>query len=394
MLPRWGARACAIAIAPLCTPLDLSAAFSLPIDSRSADAATELRAAAKSPSQRITVHAADVGDEAGAAAAVAAAAAAHGGRLDVVIASAGVSGPKRFEETTAGGWEATYRVNVVGCRNVVAAALPFMSGGRSAPAPAAGGGARRTGGRIVLVSSQAGQTGVYGYTAYSVRVLGWVRECVRRASARARHTLTPLVFFLRPTPATHHPCPQASKFALRGLAEALGHELHTRAIRVSLAFPPDTDTPMLAEENKAKPAVTRLLSEATATVPAATVGAAIIAGVERWNPFISVGFDGWMLATLGAGMAPAPDVVTAGVQVATMGLWRAIGLAYSLYFYHLIGKHDGAAVNAGTKPATAAAATPAAQPLTASSGGGGSGGSSPTARPRRSSGSTAAAGKR
>lgn len=52
----------------------------------------------------------------------------------------------------------------------------------------------------------SGQVGIYGYTAYS-----------------------------------------ASKFALRGLAEALQQEVIAQDIHVSLIFPPDTDTPGLAE---------------------------------------------------------------------------------------------------------------------------------------------------
>lgn len=39
----------------------------------------------------------------------------------------------------------------------------------------------------------------------------------------------------------------ASKFALRGLAESLQQELIERNIRVSIIFPPDTDTPGYAE---------------------------------------------------------------------------------------------------------------------------------------------------
>lgn len=39
----------------------------------------------------------------------------------------------------------------------------------------------------------------------------------------------------------------ASKFALRGLAEALQHEVISDKIHVSLVFPPDTETPGLAE---------------------------------------------------------------------------------------------------------------------------------------------------
>ena len=50
------------------------------------------------------------------------------------------------------------------------------------------------------------QVGIYGYTAYS-----------------------------------------ASKFGLRGLAEALQHEVIADSIHITLIFPPDTETPGLAE---------------------------------------------------------------------------------------------------------------------------------------------------
>ena len=42
----------------------------------------------------------------------------------------------------------------------------------------------------------------------------------------------------------------ASKFGLRGLAEALQQEVIGDNIHVSLIFPPDTDTPGLVEGNK------------------------------------------------------------------------------------------------------------------------------------------------
>lgn len=66
-------------------------------------------------------------------------------------------------------------------------------------------------GRILFVSSQAGQIGVYGYTAYS-----------------------------------------ATKFAIRGLAEALQMELKPFNIYISVSYPPDTDTPGFKEELKDK----------------------------------------------------------------------------------------------------------------------------------------------
>ncbi len=66
-------------------------------------------------------------------------------------------------------------------------------------------------GRILFVSSQAGQIGIYGYTAYS-----------------------------------------ATKFALRGLAEALQMELKPYNIYISVSYPPDTDTPGFKDELKDK----------------------------------------------------------------------------------------------------------------------------------------------
>jgi 3-dehydrosphinganine reductase len=74
-------------------------------------------------------------------------------------------------------------------------------------------------GRIVFVSSQAGQLGVFGYSAYS-----------------------------------------SSKFALRGFAEVLQMELKPYNILVTLSFPPDTDTPGLATENLSKVSVKILCS--------------------------------------------------------------------------------------------------------------------------------------
>ena len=103
--------------------------------------------------QRVTVHSVDVTDDAAVKEALAAVAAAHGGRIDALVCSAGTSSPREFKDVSAKEFEDVWRVNVLGTRNSVAAALPFMTDG----------------GRIVLVSSQAGQVGLYGYTSYSVR---------------------------------------------------------------------------------------------------------------------------------------------------------------------------------------------------------------------------------
>lgn len=251
------------------------------------------------PGQRISVHPVDVTSEAATRSALEAVAAAHGGRVDVLVCSAGTSNPREFESMSGADFEAVLRLNVLGTRHAIAAALPHMRHCH-VPSPAAGGAAPE--GRIVLVSSQAGQVGLYGYTAYS-----------------------------------------ASKFALMGLAQSLGMELWTRRIRVSVSFPPDTDTPLLASENLTKPHITKLLSEASATVAPEVVARGLVDGVVRWAPVIPVGFDGWMLATVTAGMGPAGSVASAVAQVATMGLWRLVGLFYVSHFYRVIGAHDKAA---------------------------------------------------
>ena len=116
-------------------------------------------------------------------------------------------------------------------------------------------------------------------------------------------------------------------------------ELAPRRILVSVAYPPDTDTPLLAAENLQKPRITRLLSEASATVAPEVVARGIVAGMERWSPTMSVGFDGWMLSTVTAGMGPSGSLAAAAVQSLTMGLWRAVGLLYVQGFYQTVIKN-------------------------------------------------------
>ena len=115
-------------------------------------------------------------------------------------------------------------------------------------------------------------------------------------------------------------------------------ELYKQRILVSISFPPDTDTPLLAAENLQKPRITKLLSDASATTTPEHVARTIIAGMERWAPAIPVGFDGWMLATLTAGMGPAGSVGTAAVQILTMGVWRLVSLLYLQSFYSIAQK--------------------------------------------------------
>lgn len=240
-----------------------------------------------------------------------------------------------------------FKLNVLGTRNTILPSLKYMT-------------RPKDGARIMMVSSQAGLAGIYGYTAYSVRCHARTLLPLHRGACAC------VAERLLPTPALWHLpvalCVQASKFALNGFAQSLQHEVYARNIRVSLSFPPDTDTPLLASENLQKPHITRLLSESTATVSADTVGTGMVAGLERWSPLVPVGFDGWMLSTLTVGMGPAGSFFDAFVQVFTLGLWRFIGLFYVQYFFSVISKHDqpsaagaaAAAAGAGSASATGA----------------------------------------
>jgi 3-dehydrosphinganine reductase len=116
------------------------------------------------------------------------------GPVDVLINNAGISKSGELAEMSTQDFENMIRVNYLAAVYCTKAVIDSMKHRRS--------------GRIGFVCSQAGQIGVYGYTAYS-----------------------------------------ASKFALRGLAETLQMEVRPYGVYVTLSFPPDTDTPGFKEES-------------------------------------------------------------------------------------------------------------------------------------------------
>lgn len=168
---------------------------------------------------------ADVSDAAALEAAIAELTDAHG-PVDVLLTSAGYARPAKALETPVEEFRRQMEVNYLGTVHAVAAVAPSMVERRS--------------GHLVLVSSTAGLVGVFGYSAYA------------------------------PT-----------KFAVRGLGESLRSELRPHGVRVSVVYPPDTDTPGFAEENRTKPPETAAISGSIAPRPAEHVALAIIRGVEH-----------------------------------------------------------------------------------------------------------------
>ncbi len=92
----------------------------------------------------------------------------HFGRLDAVVAGAGVLGAGGpFWEISDAAWDAVWSVNVLGTRRLIEAAAPVLiANGKDANS------------RIVAVASAAGRTGLYNLAAYSAAkhaVVGLIR---------------------------------------------------------------------------------------------------------------------------------------------------------------------------------------------------------------------------
>ncbi|MGV2828345.1 SDR family oxidoreductase [Myxosarcina sp. GI1(2024)] len=193
----------------------------------------ELEAEVVTPTQQIITLAADVAHEPEITAAISTAI-ARLGTPSMLIASAGMAIPGYFQELSLEVFETTMAVNYFGTLHTIRAALPAME--------------RQRQGSIVLISSGAGLIGIYGYSAYS-----------------------------------------PSKFAIRGLGESLRAELKPKGIQVCVVYPPDTQTPQLARENKTKPPQTKMITETAATWTAAAVAAEILQGIETGRAAIAPG---------------------------------------------------------------------------------------------------------
>ncbi len=180
------------------------------------------------------------------------------GAPDLLVNSAGVARPGRFEDLPLDVFDQMIAVNYLGTVYVTKALVPAMID--------------RGSGYIVNISSVAGFLNIYGYTAYG-----------------------------------------ASKFAVRGFSDALRMELKPRGIGVSLVFPPDTDTPQLAYENQFKPEVTRALAGNAGILSPDAVAQEILRGIRRGTYLILPGFETkviyLLLRVLGAGINPILDAM-------------------------------------------------------------------------------------
>jgi len=211
--------------------------------------------------------------------------------IDVLINNAGGSIDSEFEKLPIDAFENQMRFNYLSAVFVTRAVVESM---KSRPNDHC---------RIVFISSQAGQVGIYGYSAYS-----------------------------------------SAKYALRGLAETLRMELKPFNIWITIAYPPNTRTEGFVEELANMPEATRRISGDEDVMEASKVADLIWNDVRSGRYNSTMGSDGWMLGLLTAGMTPVQDgnLLELLQQVLLSGLLRLVALFY-------VNKFDGIALECRRK---------------------------------------------
>lgn len=209
------------------------------------------------------------------------------GPIDVLVCNQGVFVPQELVDQELEEIKFMIDVNLNGTFHLIKAALPGMKKTRGERGP----------GSIAIMSSQAGQVGIYGYTAYS-----------------------------------------ASKFGLKGLAESLQQEVIQDNIHVSLIFPPDTETPGFAEENKRRPQLTSIIAASSGAMKPEEVAKKSLDGIQSGTFIVPCNFEGFLLSVATAGLSPQRSFLMAFVEVMTAGLVRLAGLFFQWTWYGSIEK--------------------------------------------------------
>jgi len=212
------------------------------------------------------------------------------GPIGALICSAGVSRPGRFEELPNDEFTKQMTINYFGIVYSCKAVLPSMKSLSS--------------GRIILISSMAGQSGIIGFSAYS------------------------------PT-----------KFAVRGLAECMHMELKPYNIFVSVSNPPDVDTPMLKGEMPFKPIECTKISEGSGLFTSDDIATKIVANLKNWKFFIQNGFDGVLLGYLTSGTSPASSIADELINLFGLGLIRLVSLGYRYSYNNIVAKYAKERIN-------------------------------------------------
>ncbi len=160
------------------------------------------------------------------------------GPPDILVLNAGIAEPGLLAELSQQGFRNQMEVNFFAAVQITRAAAKIM----------------QPGSRLVFVGSGAAYVGIQGHSAYC-----------------------------------------ASKFALRGFAESMRAELKPHGILVSIAYPPNTDTEMLAKELSQLSKETRAITALAKTFSAEVVAKKMLRGIDKGRFEIPIGLEMWLL---------------------------------------------------------------------------------------------------
>lgn len=203
------------------------------------EAIAEIRSAATSPDQRFATIAVDVTDRNSLASKAAEVLELLGG-LDILINNSGFAQPLPLDELTDDDIDRMTTINYLGHVNVTRAFLPHFRAQGS--------------GDICNVTSMLGFMGFYGYSAYC-----------------------------------------GSKYAIAGFSECLRQEMMMQGVRVTVFYPPTTDTPGLARENEVKPAATWAIEGKGKAFSSDQVARALLSGISKGRFTNMIGFENWSI---------------------------------------------------------------------------------------------------
>jgi 3-dehydrosphinganine reductase len=148
------------------------------------------------------------------------------GTPDYLINVVGYAYPQYVEKLSFNDFKKNFETNYYGQLVPTIITLPYLIKERK--------------GHIAFVSSTVGYMGIMGYASYA-----------------------------------------PSKFALVGLAESLRNELSPYNIKISVLYPPDTDTPGFAIENKTKPPECAMISEGAKLLEPKIVAELFVSGILK-----------------------------------------------------------------------------------------------------------------
>nr|CAD7194901.1 unnamed protein product [Timema douglasi] len=107
-------------------------------------------------------------------------------------------------------------------------------------------------------------------------------------------------------------------------------------VSVTLALPPDTDTPCFANEEKSKPLETKLISQEAGLVSPEEVASKLVKDALDGKFYSTVGFESALLAVVCSGMTPVSSLGEFLLQVLLMGPLRVVSVFYLLSFHRII----------------------------------------------------------